>query len=150
MKKFAFMLLTLTLSMMLTGCKWFDSKPIDPKIIGTGYIHQLDNGIYTVEISAVVYCVTEVYTSKGKGDKPVISQPIDGAIVTVVLFQNAEAGRGTGVKFILGEWNEAQIEDAFRTNNTPGFCILMLLVVLIIIWMALLSGKEEKVPIVRT
>lgn len=96
---------------LLVENHWFDSKPVEPEIIGTGYIHQ-SNGVYRVVIGETTYQVGEVIAQSGSC---VVIAPADGTLVTAVKFGNNKM-MGKDVKFMAGEWNEQQIEEAFACN----------------------------------
>lgn len=131
MKKFliSFALLIAALAVIVVERQWFDGVPVEPEILGTGYVYQQESGIYTVKLEPSIYFVSEVYLSTPNGDAPVLSKPIEGALVTIVNFQNERCEEGAGVKFLVGRWNTTeQIEKAFHTNYVGGTIIMLCLI----------------------
>jgi len=131
MKKFliSFALLIAALAVVVVERQWFDSVPVEPEILGTGYVYQQESGIYTVKLEPSIYFVSEVYLSTPDANVPVLSEPIEGALVTIVNFQNERCDEGAGVKFLVGRWNTAeQIEKAFHTNDAWVLIIMLLLI----------------------
>ena len=133
-------LLVLTLAaivVMLVERHWFDSASVEPEILGRGYIHQQDNGVYIVAIGDKTYNVSEFYTQKNDNSEVVVIEPADGALVTVVKFHNLKAATGKDVKFFMGTWNKEQIEEAFASNYVLfGIIISMLVFVAVFLWIA--------------
>ena len=118
----------MALAVISAGYHWFDSEPVEPEILGTGYLHEHDNGMFTVQIASGMYFVSDVYFSVSEDVLPSRCKPIDGALVTVANFTNAECYEGQGINFFLGRWNEEQIEKAFYTNGFMGAVMLLFLI----------------------
>ncbi|MBP5615602.1 MAG: hypothetical protein J6X42_03530 [Alphaproteobacteria bacterium] len=136
------------IAVMSIGYHWFDSEPVEPEIIGVGYLRQHDNGMYTVQVETGMYFVSEVYVSASEDDTPVLSKPIDGAIVTVVKFTNEWCDEGQGVKFMVGRWDEAQIEKAFHTNSLL-IMIAMLVLIYCVLYMVFHKTPTEEVKVAQ-
>jgi hypothetical protein len=59
MKKLVFALIA-ALSVALTSCSWFDSEPIEPKIIGTGNLqYEAKSGTWFVVVDSTQYTVAK-------------------------------------------------------------------------------------------
>ena len=103
---------------LFSGCSCFDSPPVEPKILGVTHVVD-ERGLMYVEIDSMRYPVTEVFTGETHprvgGD--VVIAPVSGMQVTVADFTGPNNGY-RGIRFMLGEWNEAQIENAFHRNYT--------------------------------
>ena len=142
MKKLVLMLM-FALSVSLTSCSWFDSAPVEPKILGITHVIE-DRGLIYVEIDSLRYPVTEVYTGKTHprigGFETV--EPVDGMLVTVADF----SGKGSykGMCFMLGAWNEVQIEQAFQRNYTFGVVFGTLALLCFGIWFVVMAIEDNK------
>lgn len=124
MRKVLTTLLCASAVLLFSGCSWFDSAPVGPQILGVTHIVQ-ERGLTYVEIDSMRYPVTEVFTGETHprvgGDVAV--EPVAGMQVTVVEMTGSN-NNYQGIMFMLGEWNEAQIEAAFHRNYT--FMVLAL------------------------
>lgn len=140
MKKILIFLLCVVLALLFVGCSAFDSAPINPKILGVEHIQQ-ERGLIFVEIDSVRYSVTSVFTGKTYpriGGYETV-EPVDGMLVTVANFGSHEYA---GMQFMLGEWNEAQIEDVFRRNYTFGV-VLLAMMLIFVIYVFIIIARED-------
>ena len=113
-------MLTLALSVMLACCARVDTvvnpPPVEEySVIGTGYIQE-ENNVKYVKIDSVFYCATEVFTVSEDAFLPVLIPAIEGILVTVVYFIQANAYAGKDIWFLKGTWNEGQIKAVFYNN----------------------------------
>lgn len=115
MKKFLTILLCVLAALLLIGCSYFDSAPVKPKILGVEHIVQ-DQGLTYVQIDSTRYSVTEVWSGEiAQREGRITIKPVDGMLVTVAEFTGEDNGL-RGMQFLLGEWNEEQIEAYFLRN----------------------------------
>ena len=97
-------MLMLALSVALTGCaRWFDSKPINPNIIGTSDLqYDSKSQLYYVSIDSMQYIVTKVVSAAQT------LHPIEGMYVTVF---TTHAYRG--IQAVLGKVSGDEIEKLY-------------------------------------
>lgn len=133
MKQVLIFLLMFAAVLLLVGCSLFDSAPVKPKILGITHVVQEKGGLTYAEIGDMRYPVSSVFTGETHprvgGD--VIISPVNGMLVTVVEMTGDNLEH-QGVQFMLGEWDEAQIEDAFRKNYTFAILALSILFICVI------------------
>ncbi len=118
MKRFLMFWITMLIALLLVNCSCFDSAPVGPKILGvTHVVHE--RGLMYVEIDSMRYPVTEVFTGKThpRVGTDIVIAPVAGMQVTVAEMTGSNSSY-QGIMFMLGEWNEAQIEEAFHRNYT--------------------------------
>ena len=131
MKKFVLFLLIATLGVALTSCSWFDSAPVNPKIIGVGNLEfSEDANSNFVVIDSVYYMIDNLkyprdvkigYTGSREGPSVV------GKQVTVFTFS-----RKPGVQALIGNLSVEQIENLYRENRTiPMIALILMLSFLI-------------------
>ena len=130
MRKLVLMLM-FALGASLTSCSCFDSAPVEPKILGVTHVIE-DRGLIYVEIDSMRYPISDVFTGKTNSwiDGFETVEAKDGMLVTVADFTGN--GGYTGIRFMLGEWNENQIELAFHRNYSVsmiGSSLFLLLVI---------------------
>lgn len=116
MKKFVFMLIA-AFSVMLTACSAFDSKPIEPKIIGTGNVqYEAKTDAWFVVIDSTQYTITSVtipeHSPRTIGHTQDIN-PVEGMLVTVFTSHSMK-----GLQAVTGEQSVKQIEEFYHTNYT--------------------------------
>ena len=144
MKKFLLILLCIAAMFLFIGCSWLDSEPVGPKILGVTHIVD-DNGSIYAEIDSVRYPVDYVFIGETHprfgGDITV--KPVNGMQVTVVEMTGNNSAH-QGIQFMLGEWHEAQIEDAFRQNYTFGFVALGIILLLVVGVMIMLYIEDKR------
>lgn len=121
------------------SCSWFDSPPVEPEIIGVGYLKD-ENSQLSIQIDSVLYVPQIIYTGEiyPRIGGYVTVQPKDGMLVTCYKAKDAE-----GVQFILGRNNAKQIEDVFHTNDSYIIFVLMVLAGFILCFLTLIR-KENK------
>lgn len=134
MKKLA-LLFCVLLSMTLTSCSFFDSKPINPQIIGSGNLqYDSGNGLWSVVIDSVRYSVATVTMKDGNSLSPKVTReitPVDNMYVTIFTSEQL-----TGLQAVGGKQSAEQIEALYHTNSTVviilfglmGLCIILLIV----------------------
>ena len=114
------------IALCLGGCSWFDSAPVELRIIGSGHM-KYDRGIYYVEIDSTLYIPVRILTGEKEGRTGSLIEvpPTDGMQITCFrLKDNPE------IQAIIGLKNPGQIEALFHKNYT-GVAILFCLVVII-------------------
>lgn len=121
-------MLVICISLCFTSCGLFET-PAKAKRVGCGEV-QYDRGNYFVEIDSFKYVLSYVYVSisdqvehdamisNAVKDKlnPVVGMKVTG----FMLHGNNE------VKFIVGDWDEEHLEDAFTTNSALYFIMIIL------------------------
>lgn len=142
MKKIALML-TVVLSMTLTSCSLFESKKIEPQVIGTGillYNSQYDLWFVPIDatsyydISAIKNPASSAHIFKPEEIRP--TQEMAGHIVTIFT-----AKKKKGLHAVLGDQSAEQIEALYHHNDTGaviGFICLML------VCMAIIAAKNKE------
>ncbi|MBQ8482621.1 MAG: hypothetical protein IJ532_08865 [Alphaproteobacteria bacterium] len=127
MKKLVFMLIA-ALSVALTGCSAFESKPIEPKIIGTTFLQE-DKGLIFAEFDSVRYAPTIIYTGEKAGRDAVEMKvkPFVGMQVTVFTSNIHQEP-----VFFVGKATVKQIEKYYEVNYIFSIIIVgtLLMVVL--------------------
>ncbi len=130
MKKLVFVLMA-ALSVALTGCSWFDSKPIEPHILGTANLqYETKSGTWYVVIDSAQYTVANVtireQNPRSIGKTQDIA-PVDGMLVTVFT-----SPKMTGIKAVVGEQSVDDIEELYRTNDAGVIMVFGLLLLCVI------------------
>lgn len=127
-------LLAICILATFASCSWFDSKPIQPKIVGTTYLHYnaYADGYYAT-IDSVEYRVIYIF--------PKMIDPIDGMKVTVFETRDSE------LHTCAGEKSEEEIEELYICNNIfiilvclGGFIVILGMILIVIIVLA----KKQK------
>lgn len=144
MKKLVFMLIAM-LSVTLTSCSWFDSAPIEPKILGVSNLHyDAQSGTYSVMIDSNQYTISQVTIPENDPHSMGVTQdiaPIEGMQVTVFT-----SPRMHGIQAVSGKQSVTDIENLYHTNSTG----VMIYVVLFIVCIIGIGYKEyRKVPVVK-
>jgi len=138
MKKIILLMTVGILTFLVTGCSWFDSNPVEPEIIGTGYI-KLDRSGNFVEIDSVRYYPQKILTGEHHprtlGEATM--QPVDGMLVTVYKCRN-----GNNLNFIAGNKDEEAIEALYHRNYTVMFYAMLLFVLCICVF-GMRFGKRK-------
>ncbi|MBR1825936.1 MAG: hypothetical protein IJ770_05050 [Alphaproteobacteria bacterium] len=146
MKKVLIILLCILAALLFVGCSWFDSTPVEPEILGVEHIVQ-DRGLMYVEIDSTRYPVKRIFTGEThpRVGSDVKIPPVDGMLVTVVNMTGKNSDY-QGIQFMLGEWNEAQIEQAFRRNYTLAVVALgvILLCVIGLIVSSFIADEQQR------
>ena len=128
MKQKIVFLLIFALSVILTSCSCFDSKPINPKILGVGNV-ECDSvqEICFVRVGAYQYVATEVILSCSQGKSCITRNPKEGMLVTVFTSPTF-----MGARMVAGEQSVEQIEDMYHTNHGMDvfFCCYFFLIVI--------------------
>jgi len=144
MKNLVFVLIA-ALSVALTGCSAFDSKPIEPNVIGSGNLqYEAKSGTWFVVVDSTQYTVATVTildNNPRSFSKIQSVEPVEGMLVTVFT-----SPRKTGVQAITGEQSVEQIEELYRTNVSIILIIFGLLVLCVI---GVVSRKNEEIPVVN-
>jgi len=139
------------LSVALTACSTFDSKPIEPKIIGTGNLqYEAKSGTWFVVVDSTQYTVANVTVRNP--DKYAFSttqniEPIEGMLVTIFT-----SPRINGVQAVTDKKSIEQIEAVYHSSaSTIGiilaFCIVFGLVLLCL--KAIATPRTKKIPVVN-
>ena len=139
------LLFIVALSVALTGCSVFDTEPVNPKIIGTANVMQ-KGSVFYVDVNSTNYGVVEVYVGEidERSGKQKKMEPVEGMVVTVFECQNRNSPIGKkGIYFMLGDRDEAQIEDVFHGNYTIP-ALLAIFVLFVFIYMACYICIVEK------
>ena len=144
-------MLIAVLSVALTGCSWFDSKPIEPKIIGTGNLqYEVKSGTWFVVVDSTQYTVTDVTVRNPDKYAFIITQnvkPVEGMSVTVFT-----SPRMKGVQAVTGKQSIEQIEELYHSSASAMgiilvFCIVFGLVLLCL--KAIATPRTKEVPVVN-
>lgn len=100
------------IALCLGGCSWFDSAPVEPRIIGSGHM-KYDRGIYYVEIDSVRYAPVRILTGEKEGRTGSLIEvpPTDGMQITCFRLKDAPE-----IQAIIGLKNPGQIEALFHKN----------------------------------
>ena len=145
MRKLVFALIA-ALSVALTSCSWFDSEPIEPKIIGTGNLqYEAKSGTWFVVVDSTQYTVATVTIldnnphSYGKTQNV---EPVEGMLVTVFT-----SPRMNGIQAVSGRQSIEQIEELYHTDET-GVVVVFGLLLLCVLGIALIPNTK-KVPVVN-
>ena len=124
------------LSVALTACSTFDSKPIEPKIIGTGNLqYEAKSGTWFVVVDSTQYTVAQTKSF----------EPVEGMLVTIFT-----SPRKTGVQAVTGKQSAEQIEDLYHRNYT-----VLIVLAVILLGLVLVSTHENakrkstEVPVVN-
>ena len=130
MKKFVFMLIA-AFSVMLTSCLAFDSKPIEPKIIGTGNLqYEAKTDTWFVVIDSTQYTITSVtipeHSPRTIGHTQDIN-PVEGMLVTVFTSHSMK-----GLQAVTGKQSVNEIEEFYHTNYTGILVVFGILLLCII------------------
>ena len=135
MRKLVFMLIA-ALSVALTACSTFDSKPIEPKIIGTGNLqYEAKSGTWFVVVDSTQYTVAQTQSF----------EPVEEMLVTIFT-----SPRKTGVQAVIGHQSVEQIEDLYHRNYT-----VLIVLAVILLGLVLVSTHENakrkstEVPVVN-
>jgi len=141
MKKLVFMLIA-TLSVALTSCSWFDSEPIEPKILGTGCLqYEAKSGTWFVIVDSTQFTVADV-SVPGRNpralSKPQSVEPAEGMLVTVFT-----SPRMKGVQAVTGELSADEIEKLYLSNSTTGFVLFALMLLCVI---GVVARQNEEIP----
>ena len=139
MKKFVFMLIA-AFSVMLTACSAFDSKPIEPKIIGTGNLqYEAKTDTWFVVIDSTQYTITSVtipeHSPRTIGHTQDIN-PVEGMLVTVFTSHSMK-----GLQAVTGKQSVNEIEEFYHTNYT-GILVVFGILSLCIIGFGFPSWKK--------
>lgn len=129
----------------LAGCSWFDSDPIEPKIIGTGNLqYDADNNLWSVVIDSTQYTITKVtirdHNPRSMGTTQSVS-PVEGMLVTAFTSPKMD-----GVQAVTGTQSVEDIEELYRTNDTSALILFGLLLLCVI---GVASRQTEKIPEVK-
>ena len=135
-------LLTAVIATFFISCKSFDSKPIEPHIIGTAYLnYDAKSGLCYAEIDSIQYTVPEVtiLNNNLKGGKTQQMPAVDGMQVTIYT-----SPYRTGIQAVVGEQTEEQIEELNKTNTGLGIslCILLGMCVIVVSIAGCFSHKK--------
>lgn len=134
MKNKILLLLTSLVTLLMSGCSWFDSDPIEPEIIGIGHVKlNPQNNLYVVELDSISYIVDKVVEldrSPRSVSKTQELPPVDGMEVTVFKDKNDH------VIYVYGRRNEAQIEELYHTNSTLVFVFAFVVLIFFVLCFA--------------
>lgn len=123
MKKLFFCVLTIAFSAVLTGCVSFESKPINPTIIGVGRMsYDANSDVYFVPIDSTNYPITK-YTIPNR-DMRIVSatediEPVEGVLVTVYTSPKQD-----GIQAVKGNLSVEQIEKLYHVNYKDTYCVV--------------------------
>ncbi len=143
MKKLLFMFIAL--SVMLPSCSWFDSEPINPKIIGTGNIqYNTKSELWYVVVDSSQFTVTQVTIRDNNPHTHSTTQevsPVEGMLVTIFTSE-----RMLGLQAVTGRQSVEQIEELYYTNDTGVVIILgfVLLCIVMCLTGVSISRKERE------
>lgn len=144
MKKIVFMLIAM-FGVVLTACSAFDSKLIEPKIIGTGNLqYEAKSGTWFVVIDSTQYtiaCVTMPDHNPRTSSNTQDIDPVEGMLVTVFTSQSMK-----GPQAVIGRQSVEQIEELYHTNST-GFYVVFGVLMLCVIGLTLPWKKQS--PYIR-
>lgn len=136
-------MLIVLLNLALTSCSWFDSKPIEPKILGVSHLqYDAKSGLWIAEIDSTQYTVSEVTipdNSSRSYHKIQYLTPSGDMEVTVFVSPHMR-----GVQAVLGKQSAEQIEEMYRENHTFGVIVLGF-IALFVVSIGFSHGKKEKV-----
>ena len=131
MKKLFFMLIFM-FSMILTSCSWFDSYPIEPKIIGSGNLqYEMKSGTWFVVVDSTQYTVAQTQSF----------EPVEKMLVTIFT-----SPRKTGVQAVIGHQSVEQIEDLYHRNYTV---VIVLAVILLGLILVSTHENTKRIPVVN-
>jgi hypothetical protein len=132
-------ILVAVLATFFSGCSWFDSKPVEPHIIGVSYLqYDAKSGLHYCVVDSMQYTVSQVTIPDEKMRSHSRSQEmaaVEGMKVTIFT-----TPQHTGVQAVAGEQTEAQIEEMYRENHTFEIVFWGL----IIIWVILLIVRQTQ------
>ena len=138
MKKFVLFLLIATLGVALTSCSWFDSAPVNPKIIGIGNLeYDSKSGLLFAVIDSTQYTVAKVTIPDHNVRSFSVTQdiqPVDGMQVTVFTYSLE-----SGIQAVAGNQSVEEIEELYHRNYTFGVAFL----ILILIWICMLVYEDN-------
>ena len=105
------------IAVLFSSCSWFDSKPINPKIIGVSYLqYDAKSGNHYCVVDSTRYIVSEVTIpdkSSRSSSAPQQMAAVEGMKITIFTTQYR-----SGVQAVAGEQTEAQIEEIYKENYT--------------------------------
>ena len=128
---------------LLTGCSAFDSAPIEPEILGVGYMHydkKSNKGV--VVIDSTLYIVTEVTVADDNPYTLGVTQnmkTVDGMLVTVFTSSNL-----CGIQAVTGLQTVQQIEEIYHQNYTIALVVFFLFLVCVIGTVFICNKTEEE------
>ncbi len=132
MKKIIILLMFSVFAIFFNSCKCFNSKPINPHVVGSTNL-QYDSEIrmYYALIDSVKYPIhTVAIPDNNLGHRPSNVQPVKGMYVTVF------TSHYYGFMAIAGKLTEAQIEEAYENymfNSTVIFLAGLIIILLLIL-----------------
>lgn len=130
MKKVKLLFLIMVVMTTFASCSWFDSDPIEPKIIGTDYLHCDDgNGICYVTIDSINYPVSSVVIPDENPRTVLDSRQLNTVgEMQVTIFK---CKKFDGIQAVAGKQSEADIEDLYYENSTLFFVLMGILFICI-------------------
>ena len=141
MRKLLLFLLTAVLATSF-GCSRFDSKPIEPHIIGVSNLqYDKRSGLYYCVVDSMQYTVSEVTIPDNSMRTFSKTQPMAAAEgMKVTIFTTPHHN---GVQAVVGEQNEAQIEEMYKENHTFYIVFLGLVIIWVIIFIVPKTNKKH-------
>ena len=137
MKILVFMLIAM-LSMTLTSCEFFDSEPVNPRIIGVGNLQYNAKSLtWHVVVDSTTYTIAKVTIPDNSLRTYDVTQDIDP--VEQMLVTLFTANQFTGVQAVAGRKNIEQIEEMYHTNSTFG----VILCISLILWVCVMAFFEN-------
>ena len=124
------------LSVALTACSTFDSKPIEPNIIGTGNLqYEAKSGTWFVVVDSTQYTVAQTKSF----------EPVEGMLVTIF-----NSPRKSGVQAVIGQKSVEQIEDLYHRNYTVLIVLAVILLGIVLVSIHVIATRNTtEVPVVN-
>jgi hypothetical protein len=139
MKKLVLFMLIATLGVALTSCSCFDSQPVNPQIIGYGYLqYDAEKDLHYVTIDSVSFIIDEVTIPDSNTRTASVTQDIDavdGMAVTIFTYSRSE-----DIKAVAGNQTVEEIEDLYREN----YSFTVFFMVLVMVWFVMAFYYELK------
>ena len=131
MKRIILTLLLLIFVLICIGCSSKNVPKINPKIVGYGLLQRRDSLFY-VDIDTLHYTVTSLLIKATLQEPPVRTKPTKshiGADVTCFTASNLEE-----IQFLLGKFDEAQIEDLYHQESLSGSTLVKIISFWVVVW----------------
>lgn len=138
MKTFIKVLIAIIITLLLIGCSWFGTAPIEPKIIGTTNLQQ-EKGLIFAEIDSTRYAPVTIYTGKKEGRDGIKAtvEPTAGMLVTVFTSK-----KHPHPVFFAGQVSEEKIEQFYYENYSLIVALLSCFFLVAIFFKS--SPKQQK------
>ncbi|MBO7556172.1 MAG: hypothetical protein J6T72_02100 [Alphaproteobacteria bacterium] len=135
-------ILVAVLATIFSSCSRFDSKPVEPHIIGVSNLqYDAKSGLYYCVIDSMQYTVSEVTIPDESPRTYSKTQPmaaVEGMKVTIFTTPHHN-----GVQAVVGEQSEEQIEEMYKENHTFYIVFLGLMIIWVIIFIVPKTNKKH-------